>query len=168
MKFTGLNSVKLDAFLPRSSSVFVFIIAMACYDWTITSLWGRLIELLPLPPAPPEFWMSGGEPMAYVIRLVVFAPLLETAIFVSAIEVARWMGAPTWLQLVVGTIVGAGPHSFMWGPHSVIVGPSFLIQAVAYLYWRGVSRKHAFGVVASIHAFHNFIPAIGLLAHATA
>jgi hypothetical protein len=157
--------VKLDAFLPRSSSVFVFIIAMASYDCAVTSLTVVLIHLLPLSAAPPAFWMSGGEPLAYVIKLVAFTPLIETAIFVSVIEVTRWMGAPTWLQLVVGTIVGAGPHSFLWGPHSLIVGPSFLIQAAAYVCWRGTSRKQAFGVVASIHAFHNLIPAIGLLAY---
>jgi hypothetical protein len=56
---------------------------------------------------------------------------------------------------------GTGCHN------TFVVLPSFVIQAAAYLYWREVSRKSGFAVVASIHALANLFPALYTIAYAT-
>jgi hypothetical protein len=160
---------KLDAFLPRSGSPLVFVLTMACYDLAITLLLGALVRLSHLPPRPQSFWESHGDPMAHIIEALLFAPLLESALLFSVVELLRWLRAGPWLQVVFAAVVTAGPHSFTWGwePYAFIVAPSFAIQAASYLYWRTVSRWQGFAVVVCIHALHNLLPTMSIIARVT-
>jgi hypothetical protein len=159
----------VDPFLPRSASVFVFILVVACYDWAVTALLAAIVRVLPFPPRPPSFWESHGDPTAHVIEALVFAPLVESCLLIGAVELLRWLRVPTAFQVFLAAVVIAAPHSYTWGwePYAFIVTPSFAIQAASYLYWRAVSRKRGFAVVASIHALHNLVPAMSIIAYAT-
>ena len=159
----------LEAFLPRSGSVFVFIPVIACYDFAITALFAVMVYVLHFPPRPPSFWESHGDPAAHIIEALAFAPLLESCVLVGSVELLRWLRAPGWLQVLFAAVLVAGPHSFTWGwePYAFIVAPSFAIQAASYVYWRAVSRMRGFAVVVTIHALHNLIPAMWIVAYAT-
>src|SRR2546430_9682065 len=95
-----MPSAKLQAFFPRSGSVFVFTVTMACYDWAITSLLGATVYVLHFPPRPPSFWESHGDAVAHVIEPLVFAPLLESCILIGVVELLRWLRSPGLLQVL--------------------------------------------------------------------
>lgn len=159
----------LEAFLPRSSSVFVFIPVVACYGYAVTALFGVMVAVLRFPPRPPSFWESHGDLAAHLIEALAFAPLFESCVLIAIIELLRWLKTPTVVQVLLAAVAVAAPHSYTWGwePYAFIVAPSFAIQAASYIYWRAVSRTRGFAVVASIHALHNLVPALAMIAYAT-
>jgi hypothetical protein len=158
-----------EAFLPRSASPIVFVLVVTCYDYALTGLFAAIVRLCHFPPRPLSFWESHGDPTAHVIEGLVFAPLIETCILVVVIELLRLLRLPTVAQSLLAGALVALPHSFAWhwGPYAFVVMPSFVIQAGAYLYWRKVSRKSGFVVVASLHALANLLPALYTIAYAT-
>ena len=160
---------QFDTFLPRSDSPFVFVLVVTCYDYALTSLFSAIVRLVHFPPYRPSFWESHGDPAAHVIEDLLFAPLIETCILVAVIEFLRWVRVPPVFQIFLAGSLLAWPHSFArdWGPYGFVVTPSFLIQAASYLYWKKVSRKRGFAVVASIHALSNLLPALYAIAHTT-
>ena len=160
---------KFDAFLPRSASPIVFVIVVTCYIYALTALFATIVRLFHFPPRPLKFWETHGDPTAHIIEALVFAPLIETCILVAIIELLRWLRVPTLALVFLAGALVAWPHSYAWdwGPYAFVVLPSFIIQAAAYLYWREVSRKCGFAVVASIHALLNLLPALYTIANAT-
>ena len=160
---------RFDSFLPRSDSAFVFTLAFACYDWAFTAFFGAIVRMLHFPPRPLSFWETHGDPAAHALETLVFAPLIETAIFIAMIELLRWVRMPVTAQIFITSVLVGFAHSYSWAwpPYGFIVTPSFLIQGAAYLYWRRVSIGRGFAVVASIHALHNLVPAMHAFAHAT-
>jgi hypothetical protein len=159
----------LNVFLPRSASAFVFTVVVVCYDLVLTSLFGAIVDIWHFPLRPPSFWESHGDPTAHVINALLFAPLFESCILIGVVELLGWLRAPAVVQVFIAAVVVAVPHSYTWGwePYAFIVTPSFAIQAASYLYWRAVSRKRGLVVVVSIHALHNLIPALSIIAYAT-
>jgi len=160
---------KFDAFLPRSASPIVFVLVVTCYVYALTALFAAIVQLFHFSPRPLSFWETHGDPTAHIIEGLVFAPLIETCILVAIIELLRWIRIQPVAQVFLAGALVAGPHSYAWhwGPYAFVVLPSFVIQAAAYLYWRDVSRKSGFVVVASIHALANLLPALYTIAYAT-
>jgi hypothetical protein len=152
--------LKLEAFVPRSRSAFVFTIVMACYNRMITSLLGGIVYLFHVRSSPLGYVAFNGRPIAGAILAVFFAPIIESCILIALIEFLRWVKTPAWVQIFIAAAVLAVPHSFSWGPHVLFAMPDFTIQAASYLYWRSSSWKKAFAVVACIHALHNLFPAM--------
>ncbi len=64
------------SFLPRSASAFVFTLALVCYDWALTALFGAIVRLFHFSPRPLEFWETHGDPMAIAVVTLVFAPVI--------------------------------------------------------------------------------------------
>src|SRR5215813_6648078 len=159
----------LEVFLPRSGSVFVFILGVACYDWALSALFGAFVRLLHFPPRPYTFWELHGDPIAHVIEALAFAPLLESCVLVALIGLLRWLRAPTVVQVLFAAATMAIPHSYSWHwePYAFVIAPSFAIQAASYTYWRGASRMRAFGVVVALHALHNLLPTMISIANAS-
>ena len=164
-----LERTKFDAFLPRSASPIVFVLVFACYDVTLVALFATVVRLFHFPPRPLSFWETHGDPTAHIIEGLVFAPVLETCILVGFIELLRLMRVPTVALVFLAGSALALPHSFTWdwSPYAFVVLPSFILQAAAYVYWRRVSRKCGFAVVASIHAVANLFPALYTIAYVT-
>ncbi len=160
---------KFGAFLPRSASPVVFVLAVTCYGYALTALFAAIVRLFHFPPRPLSFWETHGDPTAHIIGGLVFAPLIETCILMAIIELLRWLRVPSSVLVFLAGALLAWPHSYawQWGPYAFVVLPSFIIQAAAYLYWRRVSRKSGFAVVASIHALTNLLPALYTIAYAT-
>jgi hypothetical protein len=159
--------IRLTSFLPRSRSKVVFILVMACYSWTIASVIGSIVRACHVAPPPIGLFANAqGEPTAHVVDLLFLAPLIESLILLALIELFRGLHLPAWLQVLLPALLIGILHSPRWWPRGFIVAPSFAIDACAYLYWRSASRKTAYGVVAAIHALHNFVPAVSVIAYA--
>src|ERR1700726_1364301 len=156
--------IRLSSFIPRTRSKAVFVLAMTCYGWTLSSLIGAWARAAHIKSPPPAFyWWTVGDPTANVLSLVVFAPLIESLILIGALELIRLARAPQTVQVIVAALFIAELHSWPWWPHAVIVAPGFCIQAASYLYWRRSSWKVAYWVVVTIHALYNFIPALSYI-----
>jgi hypothetical protein len=156
----------LNAFLPRTDSKLVFILVVACYSWTTASAIGALVRAFHIAPPPIGLFANErGEPTAHVVDLLFLAPLIESLILVGLIELFHRLHLPTWLEILVPAVLMGILHSPLWWPRGFIVAPSFAIDACAYLYWRSASRKVGYGVVAAIHALHNSIPAVSVIAY---
>ena len=111
----------LEAILPRSSSVFVFIPVVACYGFAITALFAVMVGVLRFPPRPPSFWESHGDPAAHLIEALAFAPLLESCVLIAVIELLRLLRTPTVVQVLLAAIALAAPHSYTLGLGAVRV-----------------------------------------------
>jgi hypothetical protein len=154
------------SFLPRSESKLVFILVMVCFTWTLNSLLQTLVDAFHSAPAYlPGLFTVHSKPEMRVSDLLLFSPVVESLLLVAAIELLRWVGSPTWLQICGSTMIIAILHSVGWRPWALIVAPGFAVQAFSYLYWRSDSRMIAFVIVVCIHALHNLIPAISNLAY---
>lgn len=157
----------LRSFIPRSRSKAVFVLAMACYSWTTASIVGTILRAFRVAPPPIGLFANEhGEPTAHVVDLIFLAPLVESLVLLGLIELFRRLHLPAWLQVLLPAFLIGIFHSSGWWPRGLIVVPGFAIEACAYLYWRSVSRKVAYGVVAAIHAVHNSIPALSVIAYA--
>ena len=168
--------MKLDSFLPRSESKFVFVVVMVCYTWTLTSLLNAILRAFHFDITPPPFLASPqNRPLLCAGETLILAPLFESLELIGVLELARFFRAPAWLQVTAGAVVIGflhcfsvdGPHSFHWSMRGIAIAPGFAIQGAAYVYWRHVSWVVAFGIVLSIHVLHNLIPAIPLIAYGT-
>jgi len=104
-----------------------------------------------------------GDP-ADVISLLVIAPLIESLVLVGMVELVRRFHAPQTVQVFTAALFISGLHVRPWWPHAIIVLPSFCIQGASYLYWRRISWKTAFCVLAAIHALANVFPALSAVA----
>ncbi len=158
--------MKCYSFFPRSDSRIVFILASVCLIWTVTSFLRTLVEALQYVPPPGFFLGRPGERALRIGDLLLFSPIVESAVLVAVIELLRWFRSPSWLQVFGSALVLAFLHSVGWTPWGFIVAPSFAIMACAYLFWRPSSRRAAFVIVVCTHALHNLMPAISNMAYA--
>lgn len=157
--------IRLVSFVPRTRSKTVFALVMGCYSVTLVSLMSAWAYVAHVRSPPRAFYLLGGG--KDVIGLLVFAPLFESFVLVGVFELVRRVHAPAVAQVLVSALFISALHVAPWWPHAVIVVPSFCIQAASYLYWRDRGPwKDAFWVLASIHALHNFIPALNTLGYA--
>jgi hypothetical protein len=154
--------IQLTSFLPRTRSPAAFALVMACYCITLTSFIGGWARVAHLRRPSPPFYLRGDP--ADVISLLVVAPVIESFILVGVFELVRRFHAPETVQVLTAALFISGLHVRPWWPHAIIVLPSFCIQAASYLYWRRISWKTAFCVLAAIHALDNVLPALSALA----
>ena len=112
----------------------------------------------------PGLLLQRGYPALEAVSLLILAPLIESLILIAMIELLRWLRSPVWLQIALPALISAAQH--VPASHAVVVTPSWFIMAAAYLMWRQVSRKVAFGVIASIHALFNLNAAIWTISYA--
>ena len=165
--------IKWDSFVPRSESKVIFVLVMVCYTWTITALLNGILNAFHFKLTPPPFLAPPNMPFLCVLELLVAAPLVESITMIGVIELFRLFRAPPWLQIFAAALAMGflhsvsldTAHSVSWSMRGVLIAPGFAIQGAAYVYWCRVSRAIAFGIVMSIHALHNVIPAIPLIGY---
>jgi hypothetical protein len=158
------TGIRLSSFIPRSRSKAVFALAMSCYCLTLTYfiiVWANVARV---ENPPPAFYSIVENPVGEIVVLLLCAPIFESLILVGVLELVRRAHAPAVVQVLAAALIVSVGHFWPWWPHAVIVLPSFCIQAASYLYWRRISWKTAFWVVAWIHCLNNAIPALRLLA----
>ncbi len=95
---------------------------------------------------------------------VVLVPVIETLLLAATINlVSRFAREPNAVG-IGAALIWAGLHSLAWLPWGLIVAWSFYVMSRAYLAWRPLGFGRAFLVVVCIHAAHNLIPALVMLA----
>jgi hypothetical protein len=154
-----------ERFLPRSPSKTIFIVAMASYSWTSASLLSAFVNVFAGMRPPASFYAPHVPPGFQVAILIFLDPIIESLLLIGAIELCGRLSERSWVQILIATVGVATLHCYPWKPHAIIVAPGVAIDAFSYLYWRRTSRKEAFGVIASIHALHNSISALWMIAH---
>ena len=157
--------MRASAFLPRSKSKTVFVLAMVSYTWAAAAVIGTVAVAFGAQRPPLGVFLRRGYPTLEVISLVVLAPVIESFILIGCIELARLLKAPVWLQITCAATISA----FMHVPisHAFVVAPGWFIMAAAYLIWRErASWKVGFLVIASIHALLNLNGAIWTISYA--
>jgi hypothetical protein len=144
----------------------VFVLVMSCYSIALGVFVNAIVHACHVKPPPIGLFANAqGEPTAHVVDLLFLAPLIESFILLTLIELFRRLHFPAWLQVLLPAFLIGVLHSPQWWPYGFIVAPGFAIDACAYLYWRSASRKTAYGVVAAIHALHNLAPAMSVIAY---
>ena len=156
--------MRASAFLPRSKSKTVFVLAMVSYTWAAAALIATVAVAFGAQRAPLGVFLRRGYPTLEVISLVVLAPVIESFILIGIIELARWLKAPVWFQITCAATISALLHVPI--SHALIVAPGWFIMAAAYLMWRRVSWKVGFAIIASIHALLNLNGAIWTISYA--
>ena len=169
--------MKWDSFVPGSESKLVFVAVMVCYTWTLTAFINSILRAFHFDLTPAPFVASPQtQPFLCAGEVLLLSPIIESLTLVGILEAIRYFRGPNWLQVLAGAIFFGFTHSFYvdhrdhqdsihWNLRGFAIAPGFAIQGAAYLYWRGVSCGVAFGIVLSIHALHNLMPTIPLLAY---
>jgi hypothetical protein len=156
--------VKASAFLPRSRSKIVFVLAMVSYALAAALLVSTLANALGAQKTPMPILLERGYPSLEVIALLIFAPLFESLTLIGSIELLRWLRSPAWLQLVLPATASALLHVPLG--HALTVAPGWFIMAATYMMWRRVSWKTGFVIIASIHALLNLNSAVAAISYA--
>ena len=134
-------TVKLEPFVPRGDSPWIFAITMASYSW-ITEDFVRLILAFFDIISPSSGLLKWSGLLFYqAISGLLVAPILETCVLIGTIELLRWLKSPGWLQVLLSTAILVGLHAVGRGPLALIVMPSFAIQGASYLWWRPMSQR---------------------------
>jgi len=109
--------------------------------------------------AGPTFPVNG---LSTLMLLVVFAPLVETLIMATVIEILLLVMPPRFA--VAASAVGWGiAHSLAAPAWGLVIWWPFLIFSTLYVTWRGQGRAQALAIVFAVHALNNLIPALFLL-----
>ncbi len=111
--------------------------------------------------AKPEFAVGGATAL---FLLVIFSPAIETLIMGAILSLLLRVLPPT--AAVIVSAVGWGiAHSIaapVWG---LTIWWPFLIFSTLFVVWKQRGWLPAATLVASVHALHNLLPALALVAH---
>lgn len=159
---------RLEQFLPRSDSRFVFVLVMTCYSATVTEIAARVIAFF-------GFWtvkvdnfqhtrpVRPGVDETNLIDLLFIAPILESLIIIAIIELLRRLKVSVAIQLVTAVLAISLLHGLQYPFVAFLVAPAFLIQAATYLYWRRRSFWIAAQTIVLLHFLCNCIPLFSVL-----
>jgi hypothetical protein len=152
-------------FLPKSRSKAIFIFAVCCYTFTITTLEIRLIKIFGL-------WPEVVDPVRHVLRdvrlgeghnqghsqvwsVLLLSPVLESLLVVGFIELLRRTKFSIAVQIVGPTLLICGLHSAIHTVWGFVAAPVFFIGAASYVYWRPVSFWAGMQMIVWVHFFWN-------------
>ncbi len=99
-----------------------------------------------------------------LVAMCVFAPLVETFGMAVIIWVLRRFIKRTEYLPWITALICAGLHSLskpLWG---IEIFWSFVIFSLCYITWEKKSLLQAFSMTAILHALHNLIPTLVLIA----
>lgn len=162
----AVNNMTASAFVPRSESKVVFVVALACYAIAAETLLRTIAWAAGAPQAPIGTLTAHGYPGLQIASGLLFAPVIESLALIGLIEVLHRLALPPSVQVVSVAAVFALLHALQQGPAGLSVAPGWAIMAAAYIAWRGASWRVGLLLVASIHALLNAIPAIWTIGYA--
>jgi len=112
------------------------------------ALWPRL--------EGPAFPVSG---VPFLFAVVVFAPVVETAILAGVLEILCRLLSP-WAAVLLSAAGWGIAHSSAAPAWGLVIWWPFILFSLAYLIWRQRSFAAAYGVALAIHAAQNAVAAI--------
>jgi hypothetical protein len=99
----------------------------------------------------------------FSVSAVLIAPIVESALLIALIGIARRFFAGKFVQIVLPASFLCLLHALAWPPWGLIVAPVFLLSAYGYLRWRAEGFLGAAFTTVLIHSFYNVPGAIILL-----
>jgi hypothetical protein len=146
--------MRLQAFVPRSESKFVFAAAMASYAWLLTAIVNAIIRTFHQAIKPVSLLPDS---------LYWFTILIDALLIAGIFETLRWLRTRAPIQVVAVSILLSATRAFSNPLWSLTVAPIYIICALSYVYWRQRSWWAAFFVVLLTQAFYDIVPAIRAL-----
>lgn len=128
----------------------------------VSIVMAMLLAVLAPDASQPQFPFKGAD---LFVRLVVFAPILETLIMGGVLLILQLLLRPTGAVLATALLAGLA-HSFapngvaVWG---LVIWWPFLIFSTLFVVWRERSLLVAFAMPALAHGLHN-LPTAALIA----
>jgi hypothetical protein len=104
----------------------------------------------------PEFPYSG---VTFLTAVVLFAPLVETAILAAVLELLRRF-LPPWTAVVICAAGWGIAHSSAAPAWGLVIWWPFIIFSLVYLTWRQRSFAAAYGMALVVHAAQNAVAAV--------
>ncbi len=108
--------------------------------------------------ATPQF--PDWPPAILLFMLVVFAPVVETLIMATALELLLRLRATAGAAIVLSTAGWAIAHSMKAAAWGLAVWWPFLIFSTLYVVWRQRSFAAAIAVPLAAHMLQNLLPAV--------
>jgi hypothetical protein len=142
--------MRLQQFIPRSDSMAVFALVMACYAYFLSGLVNALIRTFH-PAVHPVSLLPDS--------LYWFTILIDALRIAGIFEALRWLRVGTLLQVVVVSVLLSGTRAFSNPLWSFMAAPIYLMCALSYVYWRERGWSRAFGVILLAQAFYDIVPA---------
>lgn len=134
---------------------------MAAATSLLPSLALAIVVAQLLPGDMPEF---EGPPVVLVLGLVVFSPVVETLLMWPVLMALRQFFSG-WVALASGSALAWGFFHSLFAPAwGLTVAWPFFVFTVCFLAWERRSRWEALLVTALVHALHNAVPALALVA----
>jgi hypothetical protein len=142
--------MRLQAFVPRSESIFVFSAVMACYAYFLGGLMNAVIRT----------FHGAVHPVSLLPdSLYWFTIVIDALLMAATFEVLRWLRASAPIQVVLVSALLALSRALSDPLWSLLVLPVYALCALSYVYWRGRGLWQAFGVILLIQAFYDIVPA---------
>jgi hypothetical protein len=133
-------------------------------DLPVTLPIAALVTLVAPTHGPDFSKLSHLSSTAVLFTLCVLAPVVETLIMTLLFSVLRLAVRRFTHLAMISTLFWAGLHSLSAPAHGLGIFWPFLIFSLCYLTWETKSRKHAIGMTALLHACHNLLPALAIIA----
>jgi hypothetical protein len=137
---------------------------MASYGMATRAVLRAVVNAFGAEPIRLGSLVQHGHPALEAGSLLLLIPIVESLILIGMIELLHWLRSPSWLEVSLPAILSAALHLPV--SHAIVVAPSWFIMAWAYVFWRRVSWKVGFAIIASIHALLNLTPAISVISYA--
>lgn len=102
-----------------------------------------------------------------LVSMCIFSPLVETFGMVVIIWLVRLVTKRTAYLPLVTALICAGLHSLAKPYWGLEIFWAFLIFAQCYVTWEKKSLLQAYGLTALLHALHNLLPMLVLIAART-
>ena len=94
-----------------------------------------------------------------MVKLVLFAPLVETLIMAALLTGLALIVSPTAAVLITALMAGL-VHSYVAAAWGLVIWWPFVIFSTLYMVWRERSVIAALGVATATHALQNLLPAL--------
>jgi hypothetical protein len=96
--------------------------------------------------------------------VLVLSPLIETILLAATITLLSRLFRSPYSIAVGSAVVWAVLHSLLWAPWGIIIAWLFYVMSRSYIAWRPLGFARAFFIVVFIHAAHNLLGALAMLA----
>ncbi|GMW01440.1 MAG: hypothetical protein AMXMBFR84_25770 [Candidatus Hydrogenedentota bacterium] len=154
---------------PKQRSMITYALKWAALSFAISITLAVSSSLLgftgddegPFEEVPIE---NPADKVVMLVGIVIISPVFETLGLAAMIGLLGYITSNRAWLMVLPSAVWCAMHSILWPPWGIFVAPLFLICAYAYLDWRRVALWKALWVPMLIHAFHNTIPALIIVA----
>ncbi len=151
-------STLTDPDAPKGSYLLAALVAAIVPAWIIGFILQAVLDPALLQEVNDAV-LSDDMPFAVTaLLIVVFAPVVETAIMVLIFGVTRFLRFPPWLQVITQVVIWAAAHGSQANAWTFAPAWLFLVFSIVWLTQRKNSAGAAFWMTTFVHAANNAVP----------